>query len=137
MKKLLALVLASLLVFAIVACTDKDTQNDEIQDPVVENPAEDPVEDPVETPVEDNTEALTPAATLLASFKDLMATSEDKSPETLANALITNPIIPFAGGAMAVEPGFLQGFDADITGFDKGAVFMPMIGAIPFVGYVF
>ena len=39
---------------------------------------------------------------------------------------------------MEVEPGLLQGFDnAEIKGFKEGAVFMPMIGTIPFIGYVF
>ena len=39
---------------------------------------------------------------------------------------------------MPVEEGLLSGFDnAEIKGFKKGAVFMPMIGSIAFVGYVF
>ena len=39
---------------------------------------------------------------------------------------------------MAVEPGFLTGFDnTEIKGFKEGAMFAPMIGTIPFVGYVF
>jgi hypothetical protein len=58
--------------------------------------------------------------------------------EELANALITNPAIKFMGGAMPVEEGLLSGFDnTEIKGFKSGAVFMPMIGSIPFVGYVF
>lgn len=41
-------------------------------------------------------------------------------------------------GAMSVEQGFLAGFDnTEITGFSDGAMFAPMIGTIPFVGYVF
>ena len=36
-----------------------------------------------------------------------------------------------------MEEGFLMGFSADITGFDKAVMFAPMIGAIPFVGYIF
>ena len=39
---------------------------------------------------------------------------------------------------MPVEPGFLTGFDnAEITGFEEGVMFAPMMGTIPFVGYVF
>ena len=39
---------------------------------------------------------------------------------------------------MPVEPGLLSGFDNyEVTGFQEGAVFMPMIGSIAFVGYVF
>lgn len=41
-------------------------------------------------------------------------------------------------GAMEVEPGLLTGFDnAEINGFKEGAMFAPMMGTIPFVGYVF
>ena len=39
---------------------------------------------------------------------------------------------------MPVEPGFLVGFDnAEITGFKEGVMFAPMMGTIPFVGYIF
>lgn len=38
--------------------------------------------------------------------------------------------------SIEVEPGYLDGFDADITGFSKGVRFSPMIGSIPFVAYV-
>lgn len=60
--------------------------------------------------------------------------------EELANKLITNEIIQFMGGAMALEANqeFFNGFDEyKITGYESGAVFMPMIGSIPFIGYVF
>ena len=41
-------------------------------------------------------------------------------------------------GAMEVEEGVLSGFDNyEVKGFKSGAVFMPMIGSIPFIGYVF
>ena len=73
--------------------------------------------------------------TLLADFKKKAASM---GTEELANALITNPAIKFMGGAMTVEEGLLSGFDnAEIKGFKSGAVFMPMIGSIPFIGYVF
>ena len=57
--------------------------------------------------------------------------------EDLANTIITNEIIQFAGGAMAVEPGYLSGFDVEITGFNNAVMMAPMIGTIPFVGYIF
>ena len=40
-------------------------------------------------------------------------------------------------GAMPVEEGFLNGFDEEVKGFSEGAMFGPMIGTIPFIGYVF
>lgn len=73
--------------------------------------------------------------TLLAEFKKKAASM---GTEELANALIQNPAIKFMGGAMPVEEGLLSGFDnTEIKGFKSGAVFMPMIGSIPFIGYVF
>ncbi len=39
---------------------------------------------------------------------------------------------------MEVEPGHLIGFgNAEITGFEEGVQFSPIIGTLPFVGYVF
>ena len=37
-----------------------------------------------------------------------------------------------------VEEGFLAGFgNTEIKGFKEGAMFAPVIGSVPFVGYVF
>lgn len=39
---------------------------------------------------------------------------------------------------MPVEEGLLNGFgNTEVTGFSEGVMFAPMIGSIPFVGYVF
>ncbi len=78
----------------------------------------------------------TPAGILFTSFKDQIKNGA-ADPEEIANQLVSNPIIPFAPVVMPVEPGFLNGFSSDISGFDSGAIFAPMIGSIPFVGYVF
>lgn len=72
---------------------------------------------------------------LLADFKSKASTM---STQAIADALLTNPVIPFGGASMSVEPGFLNGFDnAEIKGFSEGYMFAPMIGSIPFIGYVF
>lgn len=42
-----------------------------------------------------------------------------------------------ATGSMAVEEGYLNGFNDEIKGFKNGVMFAPMIGTIPFVGYIF
>lgn len=73
---------------------------------------------------------------LLSEFKSKAGSGA--SAEAIANALISNPIIPFMGAVSKVEPGCLAGFgNAEITGFSEGYTFGPSIGAIPFVGYVF
>ncbi len=78
-----------------------------------------------------------PANALKAEFTEMAKT--DATALQIAEKLVGNTkIIPFAGGAMEVEPGLLSGFDNyEVKGFKSGAVFMPMIGSIAFVGYVF
>ena len=74
--------------------------------------------------------------TLLADFK--AKASSSSSALSIAEGLLGNSVIKFSGGAMPVEPGYLTGFgNTEITGFKEGAMFAPMIGTIPFVGYVF
>ncbi|MBQ3054692.1 MAG: hypothetical protein IJC88_01155 [Oscillospiraceae bacterium] len=115
------------------------------QKPVEQKPAvqqkpveqEKPVEQqkPVEEEKPAETPAKSPAQTLRADFRSRVSSTKD--PEALASALIGNSIIPFMGASMPVEPGFLNGFDNEISGFSKGAMFGPAIGTIPFIGYIF
>lgn len=74
--------------------------------------------------------------TMLAEeFKDCY---EGKTILEVAETLSTSENLPFSGIAMEVHPGLLTGFDNyEVTGFKKGAMFAPMMGTIPFVGYVF
>ena len=67
-----------------------------------------------------------------------MAENADATAQELAEGILTNELLLFQGGAMPVEEGFLTGFDnVEVTGFEEGVMFAPMIGTIPFVGYVF
>lgn len=74
---------------------------------------------------------------LLSDFKKRMKNNASATPKELADGLINNEAILFAGGTAEVEPGWLSGFDEEITGFKAGATFGPMMGSIAFVGYVF
>ena len=94
-------------------------------------------EKPEDTEKETNEEQKkeTVANTLMSDFKSI---AKSKNAESIANQLIANKIIPFMPAVMPVEEGWLNGFgDAEITGFKEGAMFGPMIGSIPFIGYVF
>ncbi len=56
--------------------------------------------------------------------------------EDIAYTLIED--LPFAAGVVPVEEGYLSGFDNhSVEGFSEAYMFAPMIGSIPFVGYVF
>ena len=73
---------------------------------------------------------------LRSEFK--ASASSCSSTEELVNILAKNDSL--SDWNIVVEPvteGYLSGFDADITGFSEGTRFAPMIGTIPFVGYVF
>ena len=82
-----------------------------------------------------NDEPSTVGAVMAEEFKDCY---EGKTALEIAEALATSSTLPFSGAAMEVEEGFLSGFDNfEIKGFKEGAMFAPMMGTIPFVGYVF
>ena len=93
-------------------------------------PEEKPEEKPAETP-----QSQTPANVILADFKAKVNGASDL--EALAADLLKNPIIQFMPASMPVEPGFLNGFKSEISGFSKGVMFGPAIGTIPFMGYLF
>ena len=80
-----------------------------------------------------------PATVGTALLADFKAQAEDaESVTALAQALANNGTLPFNGVVAEVEPGLLAGFgNAEITGFQAGASFAPMVGTIPFIGYVF
>lgn len=145
MKKLVLTVLALTLAFSMTACGSKEEPAPEA------TPA--PTEAPVATDAPEVTEA--PEATdapqedanqgevsgeslgqtLLAEF---MAMDASTDAYTMAETLIGHEMIQFMGGAMEIEPGLLSGFDNyEVTGFEKGAMFGPMMGSIAFVGYIF
>ena len=82
-------------------------------------------------------EANTVATKLQVQFREEIKNNSDII--AVADKLVDgNPVLgEVAMGSMGVEPGFLNGFNGDVTGFDRGVMFAPFIGTIPFVGYIF
>ena len=108
MKKLMALLLVAVMMFSVAACGNSGAE--EVKEPE------------------------TVGEFLLQDFKS----NPEGSAQEVADRVIQNEILPFEAVTMPVEPGFLTGFDnAEITGFSEGVMFAPMMGTIPFVGYVF
>ena len=71
-------------------------------------------------------------------YQEFTNNAEGKSALEIAEALANGGKLPFMAGAMEIEEGFLSGFDNyEVKGFKSGAMFGPMMGTIPFVGYVF
>lgn len=157
MKKLVLTVLALTLAFSVTACGSKEEPAPEATEtptateaPVATEAPEAPVAteapEATEAPAEsdetttenDNQGAVSGESlgqTLLGEFKAMDASTDAY---TMAETLIGNENILFMGGAMEVEPGLLSGFDNyEVTGFEKGAMFGPMMGSIAFIGYIF
>lgn len=146
MKKILVTFLVTAMVVSMAACGGKNNEAESTETNVVETESTATETENVESEIAESETSATEGAVeaegtagqiLLAAFKDLMAANPETTAQEAADALIANEIIQFMGGTMPVEPGFLTGFTADITGFEEATVFMPMIGTIPFVGYVF
>ena len=140
MKKLLATLLTTALAVSIVACGGKDAVSTETTESVIstETSAENSAEIAGTTETETaEVEGDTLGQTLLTAFKDMLTANPYMAPQEIANAIIEHEAILFEGGITPVKPGFLMGFKADITGFEEGVNFAPMIGTIPFTGYVF
>lgn len=142
MKRKLISILALSLTVGLVACASKSdhTTNDianttpsvtedtpAVEATIVEEPS---IEEPSQ-------EGSTPAQILLSDFKAQMKDSTSNSTMEMAESILANKIIPFAGATMDVVPGYLNGFSEEISGFTSGTMFGPMIGSIPFVGYIF
>ncbi len=90
---------------------------------------------PQETPVPEEQDT-TVGQKLLKDFYGKAASAS--SALSLAEAIASNSILPFSAASMLVEPGLLSGFgNTEINGFKEGATFGPIIGSVPFVGYVF
>ncbi len=138
MKKIIALLLTLVLAFSVVACT-KTTDNNKNNTPDTNDVAvdtEEIVSDENDAPA---AEGASVAQTLVSEFKTLAAdTSLDA--QAIADALLGSAVLSNVGmmGTMPIEDVYLSGFDNyEVKGFDECVMFSPMIGTIPFVGYVF
>ena len=152
MKKILTLMIVAAMAMSITACSKKpDTAPETTTTPevttvpeettTVETESSDVVTEEVTDAPEDTTAPDTSADTLGNTlYKDFLSKVEanpDMSVEELANQIIANPVIQFGPAVMPVEAGYLPGFTEEVSGFKSGAMFAPMIGSIPFVGYIF
>lgn len=144
MRKFLAIAVSVAMVFGMVACGKKDdaknpTEGENITSTVTpEAPEDDASGDKAEGGViTPDFAAGTAGETLWNAFLETMKANPETAPIDMVNNLSTNPVIQFMAGGMEVEPGFLAGFSEEISGFEKGAQYGPMMGSIAFAGYVF
>ena len=138
MKKIIALLACLALLLRMAACGTTTPEVTDPTDPIsnVTDPT-DPTDEITETPDEPATTEGTVGETLLATFKaNSYATAQE-----IADLVISNPIIQFMPMTMPVNPvdfEYLSGLgEAKIDGYEECVMFGPMIGTIPFIGYVF
>ncbi|MDO4799361.1 MAG: hypothetical protein Q4A52_02455 [Bacillota bacterium] len=144
MKRLFAIVLVLAMLLMVTACGQgqNPTNPSTSADPTTQStpPATTLPSEPATKPIGSGdpsapAEGETMGQKILSAFQ----ANAGKSLNSLemAELLLKHEAIQFEGSADPIEPGFLFGFDQDITGFKEGAIFAPIIGSIPFVGYVF
>ena len=160
MKKILVTILTVAMAANLVACGCGTTNNSDanVENQVEDMPAVDPGNEPAAAPEDTPAEMPTPevgeetqteeseseisgetiGALLAQEFHAIKAENAEITAQEMADKILSNPIIQFSGASMEVAEGLLTGFgNAEITGFNSGVMFAPMIGTIPFVGYVF
>ena len=132
MKKLLIAVLTVALCMGLVACGNTEETTEVTTEATVET----------SEVVEETTAAvegdLTVGQIHANAFEQFIADYDKSTAEELANKLVSLEINQFMGGAMPVDGEYFPGFDNYIPeGYVSGAMFMPQIGSIAYVGYVF
>lgn len=119
MKKIIALLLATLMLVSFAACTNTDDSASQTGSQDTGSVSE---------------EATTVGQSLLKEFK----ANNSGSTQEIAERLMGHQLIQFMGAAMPIEEGLLSGFDnTEIKGFKEGTMFAPMMSSIAFVGYIF
>ena len=139
MKKLTLATILTVSMLALSACGKGNTNpDDKTPDVGVENEQNTPAPEENEV-IEIAPEAAenTAGSTLWNDFLAAVKENPEISAMDLAEKLSGNAVIQFVAGAMETEPGYLAGFSEEITGFEKGATYGPMMGSIAFVGHIF
>ncbi len=134
MKKILSLMLVSAMVMSMIACGNDDVA-ETTESTVVSTETVSTESVSTETAAE-NTAPVGEVA--LDTFKTFVEANPEAAAEEVVNAMLPTLENYFSPASMLVEEGLLTGFgNVEIKGFEEGVMFSPMIGTIPFVGYIF
>lgn len=114
---------------------DQNQNQTKPQTPSTPSPAPAPETKPEPAPETKPEASASLGQTLAGVFQSCDASA---SCQSIADKILSNEAVLFAGATMPVTPGLLSGFDnTEITGFSDSVMFAPAIGSIPFVGYIF
>ena len=126
MKKIIALLLAAILMLSLAACAESKPETTEETSETVaptETTTEEPTEATTEPSVGTNDDTL--GQTLRAAFLNAMDANPEATTLEIAETLIGNPAIQFAPVTEPIVPGWGPGFAADI---DDNNVDLPALG---------
>lgn len=134
MKKLITTILATSMLFGIASCSKKEPEETKVTTEAnssqeeVDSTSENQSNQEVPKGDTVGTKLFSAFAQSISTTKDLKATAEEISDSKISG---------YECAVNEMSEGFLNGFDADITGFNKCYGFGPMIGSIPYVCYLF
>ena len=148
LKKMMIIALSALLCASMVACGNANDAESTTTAPAkdvttsaTETTTEAPAEDKAAI-VTPDVDANTPGGKMWDAFLAAKQENPEMGAEEMANKMLASGVIPqeIMMGAMALEANqeFFSGFgNYKITGYESGAIFMPMIGTTPIMGYIF
>ncbi len=130
MKRNIALILAAVLAASMISCSGNDTADTAETTGAATESA---------VVTEEVIEANTVATKLQVAFREAAKANAAATAEELAGVCAQHEAVSLIGPmVMPMAEGWLNGFDAEsINGFTECAAFAPMIGTIPFIGYIF
>ena len=136
MKKILAILLAAMMLLSVVACGNGN--NDTPDTPDTPADPETPVDDAL---VEPDVDKETLGYVYFEKFVEIKKADPTKSAETIVNEIMATKLGTIIQMPMVqpVEPGYLTGFnyENEFGGFEQGAMFGAGMMGVAFIGYVF
>ena len=142
-KKIIALCLIGTFATSLCACGEKkdDNTTEKVTETTTETVTEDTEEGTTEQAIDDTTseDEQKPSSdeTIAKQYLAVFDASQQTDADAMVDELLAKVSVEYALDKISVEEGYLVGFDEEIHGFKKGVMFSPIIGTIPFVGYVF
>jgi len=141
MKRRISFVMMlAVTVVSLAACGTKEVEESRESTPVesetviIPDAGEDTVASENTVASEDT---IAEANTIAEKVQAVFLENADKDLAEIADAIKNMDGLGVEVDSMEVSEGYLNGFSADVTGFQKGVVVMPFIGSIPFITYVF
>lgn len=140
MRKILALMLAIVMVVGLVACGKKPVEPTE---PVIEETEITEITEETEPPVIEETEPEVSEDEALADMAEALKEvieNELKDSADIRKALesiITSEVLPFTCVVEEVNIEFMPGFKQNVEGFTDAAMLLPIMSSQPFIVYLF